>query len=69
MAMTFKVKHNKGKQLSTENYVVIFLTSDVIVCESLVELLEVCVVDVLKYKSWRSAHRVLSFCNQFLGRN
>ena len=35
------------------------LTSDVVVCESLVELLEVCVVDVLKYQSWCPAHRVL----------
>ena len=45
------------------------LTSDVIVCESLVELLEVSVVDVLKYQGWRPAHRVLAFWHQFLGRN
>ena len=45
------------------------LTSDIIVCESLVELLEVCVIDMLKYQSWRSTHRVLSIRNQFLGRN
>ena len=36
------------------------LTSDIIVCESLVELLEVCVIDMLKYQSWGSADRILA---------
>ena len=65
----FKVRNGKRRQFIANDNVVILVTSDVIVCESLVELLEVSVVDVLKYQGWRPAHRVLAFWHQFLGRN
>ena len=35
-------------------------TSNVVVCESLIELLEVSVIDMLKYQSWGSADRILA---------
>ena len=36
-------------------------TSNIVVCQGLIELLEVCVVDMLEYQGWGSADRVLNF--------
>ena len=55
----FAFKERSIKENSSLLSIVFFQTSNVVVCEGLVQLLEVCVVDMLKYQSWCPAHRVL----------
>ena len=49
-----QVQHGKAEREDS------LQTSDVVVCESLIELLEVSVIDMLKYQSWGSADRILA---------
>merc|ERR1719495_1235940 len=40
------------------------IASNIVVCQGLVELLEVCVVDMFEYQGWGSADRILDYSMQ-----